>query len=98
MQTCSKCYAQSPDTTTVCVNCKADLTEYSNTAVALKRLIDNPRVLNIRLVVGNNCCPACREAEGTFTKDNVPNLPVVGCSHALGCQCFYEPMLSEIYP
>ena len=98
MQTCSKCNAQSPDTESICVSCQAELTEFSGTAVALKRLIDNPRVLNIRLVVADECCPACREAEGTYAKDHVPKLPVMGCSHALGCRCFYEPMLSEIYP
>jgi hypothetical protein len=74
------------------------LSEFSNTAVALKRLQDNPRVLNVRLVTAHDCCPACREAEGTYVKGEVPTLPVVGCSHALGCRCFYEPMLSEIYP
>lgn len=98
MQTCSKCSAQSPDTASVCVNCQAELAEFSNSAVALKRLVGNPRVVNIRLVVGQECCPACREAEGTYTKENIPKLPVEGCSHALGCRCFYEPMLSEIYP
>ena len=98
MQTCSKCNAQSPDTAAVCVNCKAELAVFSSTAVALKRLKDNPRVLNIRLVVAHDCCPACRSVEGTYTKDNAPKLPVEGCSHALGCRCFYEPMLSEIYP
>jgi hypothetical protein len=25
-------------------------------------------------------------------------LPVEGCSHALGCRCFYQPVLDEIYP
>ena len=98
MQTCSKCYAQSPDSITYCTNCQADLSEFSNTAVAYKRLVVNPRVLNVRLMVANDCCPACRESEGTYTKDKLPKLPVEGCSHALGCRCFYEPMLSEIYP
>ena len=98
MQTCSKCNAQSPDAATNCINCQADLSEFSNTAVAYKRLMGNPRVLNVRLVVAQDCCPACREAEMTYAKDKLPQLPVDGCSHALGCRCFYEPMLSEIYP
>lgn len=98
MQTCSKCNAQSPDRASHCVNCQADLSEFSMTAVALKRLQANPRVVNVRLVVANDCCPACQMAEGTYPKDQVPRLPVEGCSHAHGCRCFYEPMLSEIYP
>lgn len=98
MQTCSKCNAQSPDSASLCVNCQADLSEFSMTAVALKRLQANPRVLNVRVVVAHDCCPACYLVEGTYPKDQVPRLPVEGCSHANGCRCFYEPMLSEIYP
>lgn len=98
MQTCSICQTQSPDTATVCKGCKANLRESSVTAIALKRLQSNRRVHNIRLVVAHDCCPACHEAEGTFPKDQAPALPVEGCSHPLGCRCFYEPMLNEIYP
>lgn len=98
MQTCTICHTQSPDTSRLCGNCQADLKENSVTAVALKRLLSNHRVQNVRLVVAHDCCPACQEAEGTYPKDRVPILPVEGCSHACGCRCFYEPMLSEIYP
>jgi hypothetical protein len=98
VQTCSKCYTQSPDTATHCINCQAELREYSTTAIALKRLRDNPRVVNIRLVVAHDCCPACLEIAGTYHKEQAPDLPVEGCSHPQGCRCFYEPLLSEIYP
>jgi len=98
VQICSRCYAQSPDSAVQCVNCQADLREYSKTAVALKRFRSNPRVKNVHLMVAHDCCPACREAEGTYDKDQAPSLPVDGCSHSLGCRCFYEPMLTEIYP
>lgn len=98
MQTCSLCHTQSPDTTSVCDNCQADLKEHSVTAVARKRLQTHPRVRNVRLVVAHDCCPACYEAEGTYTKDQVPTLPIEGCSHPNGCRCFYEPMLTDIYP
>jgi len=80
------------------MNCHADLGEYSNTALAIKRFRANPRVKNIRLVVAHDGCPACRAMEGTYDKGLAPSLPVEGCSHALGCRCFYEPMLTEIYP
>ena len=98
MQTCSICHAQTPDAALVCNNCQADLKKHSVTAITLKQLQANPRVRNVRLVVSDDCCPACHETEGTFLKERTPSLPVEGCSHPLGCRCFYEPMLSEIYP
>jgi len=66
--------------------------------VALEKFIASPRVDNIRLVVPSTACPACRAMEGTYPKSGVPALPVEGCSEPNGCQCFYEPMLNEIYP
>ena len=98
MQICSKCQAQSPDTVDECVNCKADLTEWSETAVSLKRLRDNPRVSYVRIAVAHDCCPACRQAEGAYDKNAIPRLPVEGCSHGLGCRCYYQPVLEYIYP
>lgn len=98
MQICSKCHAQSPDSVGTCVNCGVDLGEWSNTAVALKRLQNNPRVIYVRISVANDCCPACRQAEGAYAKDSVPKLPIEGCSHGLGCRCFYQPVLEEIFP
>jgi hypothetical protein len=78
--------------------CGADLREYSTTMVALKKMLSNPRVLNISLIVAADACPACRAVAGTYPKDSVPRLPIEGCSNGLGCRCFYEPMLTEIYP
>ena len=98
MQICSRCNSLSPDTAALCVKCQANLSEFSNTSVALKRLQTNNRVKNIRLVVAHDCCPACREIEGTYDKQQAPKLPVEGCSHSMACRCFYEPMLDEIYP
>ena len=98
MQTCSKCHSQSPDDANLCTNCQADLNEWSTTAVALKKYKGNPRVQHIYVIVANDCCPACREVEGAYDKDDVPKLPVDGCSHPLGCRCFYQPFLTDIYP
>jgi hypothetical protein len=81
-----------------CVNCGADLGEFSSKAVALKRLRDNPRVKTVRLIVTPDACPACQEAAGAYPKEAAPALPIEGCSHGLGCRCFYEPYLEEIYP
>lgn len=98
MQTCSKCSTQSPDSILACPTCQADMRQFSLTAVALRRFLDNPRVKNIRLVVAEDACPACAAAEGTYEKEKAPALPVEGCSEVNGCRCFYEPMLDEIYP
>ncbi|MBM3144664.1 MAG: hypothetical protein FJ010_06765 [Chloroflexi bacterium] len=67
-------------------------------AAALEKLQKNPRVRDIRLVVSADCCPVCAAQEGTYAKDQVPAVPVQGCSHPQGCRCFYEPMLKELYP
>ena len=98
MQTCSKCHQQSPDTASECENCKADLSEFSTTAVSLKRIQANERIKYVRVSVADDCCPACRQALATYAKEEAPPLPVEGCSHAHGCRCTYEPVLETIYP
>ncbi len=98
MQTCSRCQAQSPDSAKNCLNCGADLGEWSVAAATLKKLQANNRVLYIRISVAGDCCPACRAAEGAYDKSSAPSLPVEGCSHPLGCRCFYQPVLDDIYP
>jgi hypothetical protein len=95
MQTCSKCNATSPDNAQTCFNCQADLGLFSATAVALKRLQENPRVRAIRVTVANDACSYCYELMNTYLKDQVPHLPHAGCSQANGCRCFYEPVLEE---
>lgn len=72
--------------------------EFSTTSVALKNLIANPRVGQIRINAAADACPLCYESSGTFSKDKVPQLPHEGCSHIHGCRCTYEPVLLEIYP
>jgi hypothetical protein len=98
LQTCSRCNASSPDTAKNCVNCNADLGEFSVSAVALKKFRENPRVTSIRINVAHDACPLCYESRGTFGKDAVPALPHEGCSHPQGCRCNYAPVLNEIYP
>ena len=98
MRTCTLCNASSPDNASQCVRCSADLSIHSHTAKALAQFQANDRVYEVRVIVAQDCCPACSGIEGAYSKDAVPELPVVGCSHALGCRCFYEPALVEIYP
>jgi hypothetical protein len=66
--------------------------------IALRKFQDNDRVKNVRLMVAGDCCPVCTAHEGTYDKHEAPLLPIEGCSHPKGCRCFYEPMLTEIYP
>ena len=98
MQNCSLCNAQSSDSASQCSNCQADLKIYSKTSVALQRMQANPRVESLILSVAADACPACQKLQGSYAKEIAPALPVQGCSHANGCRCFYQPVLSEIYP
>lgn len=95
MQTCSKCNASSPDSSTKCRQCNENLAEFSATSVTLKRLRENPRVSAIRVTVAADACSYCYGAMKTYAKDDVPFLPHQGCSKENGCRCFYEPVLAE---
>jgi hypothetical protein len=81
-----------------CPRCGSDLTRESLVAVSLAQHRANQRVSLIRVSVYDDCCPACAAAQGAYTKDDVPILPIEGCSGVNGCRCFYEPVLTEIYP
>ena len=98
MQTCGICQTQSPDIVKTCPRCGANLTVQSLTSLARQRMQANDRVSHIRLSVAHDCCPACAAVQGAYPKEAVPILPVEGCSHGNGCRCFYEPVLTEIYP
>ena len=98
MQTCSKCNYVSPDSEVLCLNCGADLSEFSTYAVQLKKMKENPRVTAIRVSVAKNACTTCRSIEGVYSKENVPALPIEGCSNPKGCNCTYAPILDEVYP
>jgi len=98
VQTCGVCNTQSGDTVHLCPRCGSDLREHSLTARARLKMQQNDRVSEIRVSVSHDCCPACAAAQGAYAKDRVPILPIEGCSHGLGCRCYYEPVLTEIYP
>lgn len=98
MQVCSICKSEAQDEDLACPKCGADLREFSTSALTLKKLQENSRVSSIRIQVMDDACPACQKAFGTYQKDNVPHLPVEGCSHNNGCRCYYAPVLNEIYP
>ena len=98
MQTCGVCNTRSADGVKVCPKCKSDLSRESMTARALAKIRANPRARFVQIAVYDDCCPACLEVYGSYPKEQVPTLPVDGCSHPLGCRCFYMPALSEIFP
>jgi hypothetical protein len=98
VQTCTVCSTSSQDEVQICPTCGSDLRESSATAVALKKLKDNPRVSMIRVQVMGDACPVCQEAMGAYSKESAPRLPIEGCSHRNGCRCFYAPALNEIFP
>ncbi len=98
MQTCSRCNTQSSDETILCPVCQVELAVFSTSAVSLVRMQVNPRISKIRIAVNHDACPACKQMQQVYYKNNVPSLPVQGCSHQYGCRCYYEPVLDEIYP
>ena len=98
MQICSNCAASSQDNAQICHKCGLDLPRIQHHGGGFKKFQNNTRVKNVRLVRSDEACPACRDVEGTYPKDQAPRLPVEGCSEKHGCQAFYEPMLNEIYP
>lgn len=52
----------------------------------------------VRILASHDSCPVCRANEGAYEFDNVPALPLEGCSHPLGCRCHYEPVLDRFGP
>ena len=98
MQTCSQCLKQCSDSYSACPHCHANLMEFSITALTKNKLINNSRVSNIKIIAAEDACPACRQQEGNYSKVDLPDLPIRGCSHENGCNCFYEPVLEEIFP
>ena len=98
MQTCSICQTRSSDEAVLCPGCQSSLKYCSTTEVALKHFLENPRVIAIRISAPLEACPSCEALKGTYSKEDIPFLPVKGCSEIDGCKCFYEPVLGEIYP
>jgi hypothetical protein len=75
-----------------------DVWESSPAAQSLERMLANPRIKYIVIIVPEDACPACQNLTGTYPKDQVPRLPIEKCSHPLGCRAYYLPYLDEIFP
>lgn len=52
----------------------------------------------VRILANHDSCPVCRSVEGAYAFDDVPELPLEGCSHPMGCRCFYAPILDRHGP
>lgn len=52
----------------------------------------------VRILANHDSCPVCRRVEGAYDFDEVPELPLEGCSHPMGCRCYYAPVLDRRGP
>lgn len=98
MRQCANCLTESKDHIVECPKCGFDLMTDSVRARALQQIMNSPRATMLRVLSWHDCCPACRAVEGAHPFDNVPELPVPGCSGAHGCRCQYEPVIIEVGP
>ena len=64
---------------------------------ALER-IKNGLATKVRIMVAPDCCPVCRAFEGAYEFDDVPELPLEGCSRVGGCNAVYAPVLDRFGP
>jgi hypothetical protein len=64
---------------------------------ALKK-IQEGLATKVRILTHRDSCPACAAMEGVYDFDDVPELPIEGCSHASGCRCHYAPVLDQFGP
>jgi hypothetical protein len=52
----------------------------------------------VRILANRDSCPYCTALEGVYALDDVPELPLEGCSHINGCRCHYAPVLDQFGP
>jgi len=64
---------------------------------ALER-IRNGLATRVRILVASDACPVCRAYEGAYDLDDVPELPLEGCSRPNGCNAVYAPVLDLYGP
>ena len=52
----------------------------------------------VRILVPADACPVCRMFEGAYEFDDVPELPLEGCSEEFGSRAYYAPVLDRYGP
>ncbi|VAW31439.1 hypothetical protein MNBD_CHLOROFLEXI01-3970 [hydrothermal vent metagenome] len=75
----------------------ADIVKRAEQKKALEN-IKQGLATRVRIMANQDCCPACRAAEGAYDFDKTPELPLEGCSYPNGCRCFYAPVLDRFGP
>ena len=65
---------------------------------ALEKIRSGGIATKVRILANQDSCPVCRTFEGAYDFDDVPLLPLEGCSHPQGCRCHYAPVLDRFGP
>lgn len=76
---------------------KTDVERLEEQKAALER-IRNGLATRVRILVAPDACPVCRACEGAYEFDEVPQLPLEGCSRVGGCNAVYAPVLDRFGP
>ncbi|MCI0398166.1 MAG: hypothetical protein L0332_33935 [Chloroflexi bacterium] len=75
--------------------------EAEHSAAYQREVLDKIRkglATKVRILANHDSCPVCRAVEGAYDFDEVPELPLEGCSHPMGCRCYYAPVLDLFGP
>lgn len=60
--------------------------------------IKNGLATKVRILVDDGACPVCKYYDGAYEFDEVPELPLEGCSNPKGCNAYYAPVLDLFGP
>jgi hypothetical protein len=56
-------------------------------------------IRGVRVLSGPDSCPACRAmAQGVYTPDEAPRIPLAECTHPAGCRCAYTAVMAYEEP
>ena len=81
----------------VIANENTDARRREEQRAALER-IRNGLATRVRILVASDACPVCRAHEGAYNFEDVPELPLEGCSRPDGCHAVYAPVLDLYGP
>ncbi len=60
--------------------------------------IKNGLATKVRIFAPADACPVCTTTEGVYEFDEVPELPLEGCSCLQGPTAMYAPVLDQFGP
>ena len=52
----------------------------------------------VRILAARNACPVCQHLEGAYAFEDVPEIPLEGCSSPAICNTTYAPVLDLFGP